>query len=352
MPALKNDYLMQKRNILNEMRANQMTLQELRFFAIYMSKINKDDESTRVVRFPLADFQAIMELGRINIDYMKKVTDSLLSKIVHVPDPDGRGGYTAFQLFKECKVSCDGTGEWYIEIDAHDKALPMMFDYKNKYFSYRLVNALRICSVNQLRMYELLKQYEYIGSKVYGIEELKDHLWIRKDEYPRYNDFKTWVLDACQQALQENTDIKFTYAPNGKRGKGGKILSLKFYIEKNEHSPKQLSLDAFVAERSLPPAGLGGSEGGGFIETGEKSPYAERVSFLAEACNNEFTREEIIVLWDAMQSALPDDIILDERKSFDYLNGKYHEMAMRNRKRKIQHRFSYLKSMIGKDSWL
>jgi len=53
-----------------------------------------------------------------------------------------------------------------------------------------------------------------------------------------------------------------------------------------------------------------------------------------------------------MASALPDDIILDERKSFDYLNGKYHEMAMRDRKSKIQRRFSYLKSMTGKDSWL
>ena len=37
MAALKNNYLVEKRNVLNEMRANAngMTLQETRFFLIY-----------------------------------------------------------------------------------------------------------------------------------------------------------------------------------------------------------------------------------------------------------------------------------------------------------------------------
>ena len=126
--ALKGTELIEKKNVLNELRSNNMTLQELRFFSIYLSKINARDKSTRVVRFPLSDFQRIMELGRMNIKHIKQTTDSLLMNVVHLPDE--RGGYTSFQLFKECAVSQDDYGEWYVEIDSHDKALPLMFDFK------------------------------------------------------------------------------------------------------------------------------------------------------------------------------------------------------------------------------
>ena len=87
MVKLKSNYIVKKQNILNEIRSNSMTLQELRFFTIYLSKINPDDINTRVVRFSMSDFQNLMELGRINIDYMKNVTNSLLIKILNVPNP-------------------------------------------------------------------------------------------------------------------------------------------------------------------------------------------------------------------------------------------------------------------------
>jgi len=51
----------------------------------YLSRINPNDTSTRVVRFPINDFRAIMDLGRINIDHMKSTTNSLLSRVINVP---------------------------------------------------------------------------------------------------------------------------------------------------------------------------------------------------------------------------------------------------------------------------
>ena len=50
-----------------------------------LSRINPNDTSTRVVRFPINDFRAIMDLGRINIDRMKSTTNSLLSRVINVP---------------------------------------------------------------------------------------------------------------------------------------------------------------------------------------------------------------------------------------------------------------------------
>ena len=91
--GINKNYIVEKTNILNEMRSNNMTLQELRFFSIYLSKINSREPNTRIVRFPITDFQKIMELGRLKIDYLKNVANSLLCKIVNVPLEKGGFGW-------------------------------------------------------------------------------------------------------------------------------------------------------------------------------------------------------------------------------------------------------------------
>ena len=341
-----------------------MTMQELRFFSIYLSKINAKDTSTRVVRFPVADFQAIMELGsNIKIPYLKNVTNSLLSKVVNVPNE--RGGYTGFQLFKGCEVDKDDNGEWYVEIDAHDKALPLMFEFKNKYFTYQLWNALRLKSSNQLRMYEILKQYQAIGSRVLTVEDLKSLLGIKKDEYDgRWNNFKTRVLDACQQALKEHTDIKFTYEPHGKRSKNGKILSLIFYIEKNEKYTDQLTLDMFIEEKKIESVSVHPDEeeepneyfdgDNDEVGSGGENYFTQEIyPFLTDACNREYNQAEIQVLYNLIIKAMPysgkgkEKYTLD---AYDYLKRKYDELNMQAGRREIKNRFGYLKKIIEADA--
>lgn len=232
-------------NILNEIRCNNMNFQELRFFTIYLSMINiRNPEETRCVRFPLSYFLAIMELDKVSISDLKKTTNSLLSKIVKVPT--ARGGHTAFQLFKECTIDKDeATNIWYVEMDANDKALPLMFEFKKEYFTYELWNALRLTSSNQLRMYEILKQYQQKGERTLELEELKELLYIGKNEYPRFGDFKIWVLNVCQKALKENTDICFTYELIKKER--SKVHAIKFLIYANKEYKSKIALDKFIS---------------------------------------------------------------------------------------------------------
>lgn len=309
MSELYETAIVEKRNVLNELRSNNMTVQELRFFSIYLSKINPWDQSTRAVRFPIADFQRIMGFGKLNIGQLRASTDSLLTKLVHIPTE--RGGYTAFQLFKECKIDQDDNGKWYMEIDAHDKALPLMFDFKSHYFKYELWNALRLRSANQVRMYEILKQYERIGKRELEIKELRELLGVEKDEYDRWDNFKRKVLDSCQQALKETTDICFTYE-RGRTGAGGKWLTIIFYISKNEDYIDQLTLDEFIdmqpsAEMldALPDNAVNDyiEESG---ETDEISYGSELADLLGRAAlNDEFSPEQVRVLQDLVMKAVP-----------------------------------------------
>lgn len=346
MKNIKGNYIVKKRNVLNELRANNLTLQQLRFFSIYLSKIDPENIESRKVKFSIMDFQTIMDMKKIKIEYMKDVTNGLLSKIVNVPNE--RGGYSGFQLFKKCVVDVDENG-WYIEIDAHDDALPLMFEFKNKYFTYRLWNALQLKSSNQIRMYEILKQYEKIGYRIVSLEELRGLLGIEKNEYKVYKDFRRRVLDSCQQALEENTDIKFTYEPYGSKGPGGKVISLKFTIESNGKHKDPLLLEDFIGKYNL--------------ETIEEKSTDENdaISFLQEACcksdteESEFSRAEMEEILSALvkvpKSLLPENPMTDkiDIRRFDYLKEKYIRMNRISEKEEIKSKVSYIIAMIKKD---
>lgn len=332
--ALEKNHIVSKRNVLNELRANNMTLQELRFFCIYLGKINPDDLSTRVVRFSISEFQKIMDFDKLRIDYLKLVARRLLAKVVSVP-LDEDGSFTAFQLFKRCTVNVNKFNEWYIEIDAHDDALPLMFDFKKQYFTYHLWNALRLKSANQLRMYEILKQYEKVGVRTVSVEELKELLGISQKEYCRYGDFREKVIDICQEALKDNTDIYFTYKPIRGKGRGSKIQFLRFTILKNKDYVDQLSLEDYID----PPIEPEKSEQ-------PNDELTRKLSFWGEACNNEFSPAEIQVFYNLLIKILSPNQLKSDTEVYDYLKLKYDEFLLQTEKTKIIHRFKYMKKMI------
>lgn len=345
--------LVAKRNVLNEIRSTSMTVQELRFFSIYLSKINPWDVSTRRVRFPIEDFQRIMEFGRLNIKQLKATTNSLLCKVVNLPTETG--GYIGFQLFKECKVDQGKDGRWYMEIDAHDRALPLMFEFKNRYFKYELWNALRLKSPNQVRMYEILKQYEGVGHRELSVQSLRDLLGIAPTEYAGrtgWTDFKKYVLDACQQALKESTDICYTYE-RGQTGRGGKWLSVVFHISRNGEYIDQLTLDEFIEQQPNPGVIIDADESD-YSEVLPAPAYDDRLDLLSDACKNEFSPAELEQLLEIIVTIpewkLPPDTAaggsIDLRR-YHYLAERY---ATMNRYKPKDNRLNYLVKLLKADA--
>jgi len=182
--TLNKGHQVTKSNVLNEMRADKMSLQELRLFTVYLSRINPLDPSTRHVKFTIEEFQEIMELGRMNIPYYKKVANNLLSQVIILTTKSG--GFDGFNLFSQFKLEIDKDNKWYIDIIANDKAMPFLFEFKNHYFKYELWNALHLKRKSHLRLYEVLKQYERIGYRVVSVSNLRHWLGIEDHEYERF----------------------------------------------------------------------------------------------------------------------------------------------------------------------
>jgi len=238
--------IVEKRNILNEM-LSRFNLQELRLFSIYLGRINPRDQTKPIVRLEINDFYRIMDLQpQRDKEYLNKIVTSLLTKVIYIPDEKNNSNFRAFVLFKECAIESDAKGNRYFEIEAHEKAIPLLFDYKRDYFKYELWNVLNLESSNQIRMYEILKQYEWRGERIISVAELKALLGIERKEYPSFGDFKKRVLDACKKALKEKTDIEFTYEPHLRSGRGGKIQSIRFVIIKNTDYVCHLKLDNLI----------------------------------------------------------------------------------------------------------
>ncbi|MEE3324230.1 MAG: replication initiation protein [Methanosphaera sp.] len=231
---IKKNALVIKTNKLNEAQYEDISAEGLKLSMVYLSQINPSDISTRIVRFTLAEFTRAMDLkeGK-NIKYFNKLAKKLLSQVVSIPNSSG--GFKAFPLFQTFNLDKDKeTGEWYIEIDAHKKALDLMFNFKNKYFKYELWNIIYLRSNNQIRIYELLKQYENLGERELSISQLRFFLDIKDNQYIGANGFKNLriKIEACQKALKEKTDICFDFK-RGKTGRGGKWLSILFTIYPN-----------------------------------------------------------------------------------------------------------------------
>jgi len=354
---LSSDSWVSKSNVLNEVRNNRMNITQIRFFTIYLSKINPKNINSREVTFKLEEYTKIMQFKKTNTTRLIKTAEDLLGLTVKFWDKtgqyssDGLVGFVMCQIFKRFKLYKSDDGEWFVTIDCHDDVVKLMFELQKYYFKYQLWNALQLTSPNQQRMYEILKQYEYAGIREISVKDLREFLGIKPEEYTLWQNFKKRVLDASQEALGNYTDIKFKWEISGKRGKGGKINYLKFNIEKNENYLRQLSFDDYliIQDDAEFEDILEEFERPDEVNEDNDSPYNNRIEFLAEACNNEFSKKEIIVLYDLMMDCLPYDVASSELKFYNYLKRKYDYMNMRNEKEPVKSRFGYIKSIIGKD---
>lgn len=237
----KGNEIIEIRDFLLE-QLKDLSVQEWRLLGFYLEKINPRDISTRYVRIDLDDYCSIMGIGEdANIPYLKSSTRKLLQKVVDGPDPDKHIVYSQTVLFQRCRMMSDEHGKYYFELNAADDALPLLFDFKDHYIKARGMNIFELNSQNQIMMYlYICKQYG-LGKRCIevSIDELRDWLGIKRDEYQRFGNFNERVLSTCERALREHSELCFTYE-KGILGAHGKCETIKIYIKENKEITNKL----------------------------------------------------------------------------------------------------------------
>lgn len=202
---------------------SEIGFNELRFLLVYLSKIDARNLEQREATFALSDFVALLGIDKMNLKVVKRTCATLRKMFIYTADAHG---FTMTNIFSQFKLTNNKT----IHAVCTPEIQPFIFDLKEQYIAYKLENILHLQSVNQIRMYELLKQYQAAGTRTIPLKDLKRLLGIKADQYEKYNNFKVRVLDACQIALMTHTDIAFDFEPIRT---GRTITAIKFTIVPN-----------------------------------------------------------------------------------------------------------------------
>ncbi|MBI4744545.1 MAG: replication initiation protein [Actinobacteria bacterium] len=229
-----------KSNSLNEARY-RLTVQEQRIILSVISLIQPNDEDFKVYRIKVSDFLAFLEIQNQQVyPEIKRITKSLMEKILIIKKEES-----------ELHISWFSSAEYfdkkgYVELRFDPKLKPYLLKLKECFTSYHLENVIHLRSIYSIRIYELLKQYEFVAKRTFDVFELREILGIRPDEYKLYGDFKRHVILPAQKELKQKTDIKF----NLKEIKTGrKVTSMEFIVEKNNglksHSKQPLPKPKF-----------------------------------------------------------------------------------------------------------
>ncbi|MDX1920077.1 MAG: replication initiation protein, partial [Candidatus Caenarcaniphilales bacterium] len=140
----------------------------------------------------------------------------------------------------------DGSG--YVELCFDPKLKPFLLQLKECFTTYDIRNVLSLKSAHSIRMYELLKQYEPIGSRTIDVDELKHMLGVDQ-QYASYNLFKKRVILQAQKDLEENTDLSFTFE---EVKESRRVAKLQFFIRRKQRTDNKLNSEkAEVVEKLL-----------------------------------------------------------------------------------------------------
>lgn len=225
----KKTSIIRKANELVEARY-RLNLWEMRVFLSMISMIKPRDEDFQDYRIYLTDVIDTFEINS-NASYalLREAGMGLLDRKVTFPimTEDGPQELTTHMVVSVTNFKHEGS---YITLSFHPKMKPLLLELKKRYLSYDAQNILSLPSVYSIRIYELLKQYEKIGSREFFLTDLKTILGI-ENQYKQYTHLRQRILDPAQENLSKHCDISFTYTESKKRGR--KVLAIRFTIISN-----------------------------------------------------------------------------------------------------------------------
>jgi plasmid replication initiation protein len=185
--------------------------------------IRPDDNDLKVYQIPKEEFGFLIEND--NYTRLKSECKKLMSQVLEVPR-DG-DGWLLSHWFSDIEYKKEG----FVEVSFSRKLKPYLIELKNNFSSVYLSNVLKLSSEYAIRIYEMMKQYQKIGSRTIELLELHDLFQTPKSYRKLYGDFKKRVLEIATKDINSKTDLNITY----KEIKTGRsVTAIHFTIKANK----------------------------------------------------------------------------------------------------------------------
>lgn len=325
----------QKSTPLYGLWRSELSLADFKILDTYLSRINSHDPDHRTVHFEKGEIEQLLGVKQLKAEELKKRL-AHLGTMVPVDDPIEDRKFRMISLFEEAVCDADSAGIWQISLTCTALARKYIFNIENLgYFRYKLRTVTRLRSRYSYILFMYLEKNRHMH-RVWEIDLDSLRLLLKCEDdalYQEYRYFNQRILKRCHQELTENTECQFSYEPIRK---GRRVVAVRFF----------LGTIAGQLEGQMSFADIN--------EAQEQDPdkaaqySSEKLAFLAEACNFEFSDAEMRVLFDLILEIYP----YDSKKGlehFNYLRQKYNLLQLYSKKKKIANRFNYLKAIIERD---
>lgn len=201
----------------------KLSLGEQRVIYTLTSMIKKDDIEFKPYKLSVKEFNTILGTKSKNMynqvsQYIEGLRDKDLTIIKE------RSILKTKWLSSAEYFIADG----YVELCFDPKLKPYLLMLKERFTKLTLEQMVSFGSQYSGRIYELLKQYEKIGSRTFNLEDLKGLLGIEIGEYIKFGLFKQRILNKAKEEINIKSDLLIDFEEI-KRSR--KVESIKFIIK-------------------------------------------------------------------------------------------------------------------------
>jgi plasmid replication initiation protein len=221
------NYLITKSNYFIMNCNYDLSLEEQKIILTLASMVQPEDEDFKAYKFRISDFMKLLGVeNQAKYTEIPKITKELMKKVFEIQEGDTliQTAWLSGAIYRK------GTG--CVELTFSSYLKPYMLKLSSMFTRYKLSNILSMKSKYSPRIYEILKCNEFkkqgfIELDVEGLRKL-----IKADEvYPKYNDFKRFVIQRTQKELKKLSDISFDFE---EIKTGRKVTSFKIHINANK----------------------------------------------------------------------------------------------------------------------
>ncbi len=222
---MNENFIISKSNYFIINSSYDLSIEEQRIILTLASMVQPEDEEFKLYNFKISEFLELLGIkDQSKYAILPVVTKELMKKVFEIKEEK-----TTLQVAWLSSAEYDHE-KGSISLEFSPRLKPYFLQLKSYFTNYKLANILSMKSKYSPRLYELLKMNEFNKKGfVVEVEELR-RLFKAQDIYPKYNDFKKYIILKAQEELQKHSDIKFEFE-EVKYGK--RVESIKFFIFSN-----------------------------------------------------------------------------------------------------------------------
>ena len=205
IPEIRNQKVVKSNDLIQKSRF-QLSLQEQKIILYLISKVKPDDDEFMTVKFDTIQFCNVCGIGKSGKNYIDiaNTIKRLADKSIWIPL---EGKNKALLRWIDQAIIDEENG--IMKVKLSDLLKPYLLQLHSNFTQFELLYTLAMKSQYSIRLYEILRSYEYKHTVEFYIEELKG--MVNAECYTNFTDFKRFVITTAVFEIEALSDINVQY---------------------------------------------------------------------------------------------------------------------------------------------